>query len=85
MSENPEQETFTDALRDAAAVFEAPDTERLLGVAVRRGRQIRRRRAGVAAAGGTVARGTAGVLAFTLSVAAGHGTAAARAAGSSAR
>jgi hypothetical protein len=46
------------------------------GPAVRRGRQIKRRRAGAAAAGGTVALGTAGVLAaFTLSGAPSHPTA----------
>lgn len=54
-------------------VFEAPDTTRLHGPAVRRGRQIRRRRAG-AAAGGAVALAAAGVLAFTFSAAPGHGT-----------
>lgn len=76
MSQNREWTSFADALQDAAADFKAPDTARLHDLAVRRGRQIKRRRAG-AAVGGTVALGTAGVLAFTLSVAAGHGTAAA--------
>lgn len=83
MSQNPEWEgrerespgrgSFADALQDAAVGFEAPDTARLHGAAVRRGTQIRRRRAGTAAlVGGTVALGTAGALAFALPPGAGH-------------
>jgi hypothetical protein len=77
MSQNPEHEGFADALHGAAAVFEPPDAARLHDAAVRRGRQLRRRRAGVAVVSGTVALGTAGVLAaFALPGAAGHSTAA---------
>ena len=82
MSQNPEWESFADALHDAAAVFEAPDTARLHGAAVRRGRQIRRRRAGAAVAGGTVALGAVGALVFTLPVGGGHGTSVAAASSS---
>jgi hypothetical protein len=77
MSQNPERASFADALHDAAADFAAPDTMRLHDLAVRRGRQIKRRRAGAAAAGGTVALGMAGVLAFALSATTNHGAAAA--------
>lgn len=76
MSQNPERESFADALHDAAVAFEAPDTVSLQS-AVRRGRQIKRRRAGATAMGGTVALGAAAVLAFTLAApATGHGPAA---------
>lgn len=74
MSQNPDQVDLADVLHDAVTVFGAPDTARLHGPAVRRGRQIKRRRAGATAAGGAVALGAAGVLAFTLSGAPSHGT-----------
>lgn len=74
MSQNPERESFADALRDAAAVFEPPDVAGLHGAAVRRGRQIRRRRAGAGVVGGAVALSVAGVVAFALPAAASHGT-----------
>lgn len=81
MSQNPERESLADALHDAAAVYPAPDVVSLHGAAVRRGRQIKRRRAGAVVGGGAVALGMAGLLAFTLSAGAGHGTAVAAASG----
>lgn len=83
MSQDPEPASLADALQDAAAAFKAPDTVSLHGAAVRRGRQIKRRRAGAAIGGGAAALGMAGVLAFTLSAGAGHGTVVSAASGSS--
>jgi len=79
MSHNPEQPSLADVLEDAVTVFEAPNTARLHGAAVRRGRQIKRRRTGAAVAGSTMALGTAGVLTFALTAAPSHGTAVAAA------
>ena len=79
MSHNPEQASLADVLEDVVTVFEAPNTARLHGAAVRRGRQIKRRRTGAAVAGSTMALGTAGVLTFALTAAPSHGTAVAAA------
>jgi hypothetical protein len=77
MAHNGEWGSFTDALHEAAGVFDVPDTSRLHGPAVRRGRLIRRRRAG-AVVGGTATMGVAAVLAVALSAAGTHGSAATR-------
>lgn len=82
MSQDPEQESFAKALREAASVFTAPDAAGLHGAAVRRGRQIRRRHAGAAVAGGTAALGMAALALALPGPAAGHGPAVAAAAGS---
>lgn len=79
MSHDPEQASLADVLEDVVTVFEAPNTARLHDAAVRRGRQIKRRRTGAAVAGSTMALGTAGVLTFALTAAPGHGTAVAAA------
>lgn len=72
MSQNSERGHLSDALYAAASGFEPPDAVSLHAAAVRRGRQIRRRRRGAALAG-TVALGAVGVLAFTAVAGAGRG------------